>query len=128
MGWQTWKEWGSCTKTCGRGAKRRRCLHLSHNADGEISPGQGSGAMPPGPEGRHGGYPTISDPREHEEKEDGEFVQQNEVGQYKTVYNNAQTRETEHFKELFLAFSGGFLSLSLLLFAGRAWAWLSSTR
>lgn len=124
--WQTWQEWGSCTKSCGRGAKRRRrrYLHLSHDAAGDISPGAGAGALPPGPEGHHGGFPTVSDPQRRE----GEIIQQNEAGQYKIVYNRAQSLETDHFKELLLAFSGGFLSFLSLMLAGRAWAWVSSTR
>lgn len=126
--WQTWHDWGSCTKTCGRGAKRRRrrYLHLSHNADGEISPGAGSGAMPPGPEGAHGGYPTLEHPAKPQERNQGEFIQQDEVGQYKKMYDRAQELETDHVNDLLLSFAGGFFSISLLMFAGRAWTWLSS--
>merc|ERR1711971_1141131 len=82
--------------------------------------------MPPGPEGQHGGYPTVEDPHKQQEKEHkDEFIEQNEVGQYKMLYDRAQELETDHFNDLLFAFAGGFLSLTLLLFAGRAWTWLS---
>lgn len=59
--WTTWQDWGECSKTCGRGAKRRRrrYLHLSQSQSGELEPLD----MPPGPEGNLGGFPTVEDPQ-----------------------------------------------------------------
>jgi len=57
--WTDWQDWDACSKTCGRGAKRRRrrYLHLSHSQGGELEPLD----MPPGPEGKNGGYPTLQE-------------------------------------------------------------------
>ncbi|CAE7782976.1 HMCN1 [Symbiodinium pilosum] len=65
--WAGWQDWGECSKTCGRGGKRRRrrYLHLSHDAGAKLLPGgpgaPGQGGVPPGPGVSNGGYPTLEE-------------------------------------------------------------------
>eukprot|EP00931_Biecheleriopsis_adriatica_P045141 TRINITY_DN25872_c0_g1_i1.p1 TRINITY_DN25872_c0_g1~~TRINITY_DN25872_c0_g1_i1.p1 ORF type:complete len:1608 (-),score=170.55 TRINITY_DN25872_c0_g1_i1:154-4899(-) len=133
--WTSWQDWGTCSKTCGRGAKRRRrrYLHLSHDPQGEL----GHGGLPPGPEGKHGGYPTIEQPERQEFitmtttaansfwKDLNPSVhtyQKYDVIQYKSLYQRGEDLESSHVQELIFAFFGGFMSLLLILQASRIWS------
>ncbi|CAE7543968.1 adt-1 [Symbiodinium sp. CCMP2456] len=144
--WAGWQDWGDCSKTCGRGGKRRRrrYLHLSHDAGAELLPGgpgaPGQGGIPPGPGVSNGGYPTLQEQLEPTTTREAAPAFVNvpptvhpEVsplapvptlpgltvhaisGEYEVMVQRSQELESTHVKDLLLSFVGGFMSISFLI-------------
>ncbi|CAJ1411111.1 unnamed protein product [Effrenium voratum] len=147
--WATWEDWGPCSKTCGRGGKRRRrrYLHLTENGE-ELPPEPGAEqlitttastttiqefvaapvlptlppviALPTPVPTPAPIAPTLAPWQMYNGLEVHKVNNFSAATGAFALYERSQELESNHFADLLLSFAGGFISLSLLL-AARSW-------
>lgn len=138
--WASWEDWGDCSKTCGRGGKRRRrrYLHLTQDREDVLAPEPEAApttsaleepltpslaTVPPMP------IPAkiwSSTTRPPPPSIYGGGMSVHRVGEMSAVtaaYDTFQkTKDLEfHTVDVILSFAGGFTSLSLIVAACRRW-------